>query len=100
MGVLQKAYPEHPWLIGADHFAGMIHIRLQYNGADHSNNGYGFMLKLSTIMGAEGESKLRNAGGECLERFNLVRGKATDESALRAFQNGLDLSNIYIGSKK
>jgi hypothetical protein len=97
--VLQDAYPGHPWLIGVDHTAGALHARLMYNGQERSNNGWGFLLYLSTVVGADGDHKLRKAGGECLERFQLARGKATEESALRAIQNGLDLSNI-IGKSK
>lgn len=99
MRVLQQHYPDHPWLIGADQFAGMIHCRLLYNGQGVSNNGYGFMLRLSTIESADGERRLMQAGGECLERFNLAREHATAESALRAAEHGLDLTNIVTKSK-
>jgi hypothetical protein len=99
MEVLQKAYPDHPWAIGCDHFAGMIHCRLQYNGAHVTNNGYGFMLRISTVQGSEGEKKLKMAGGECLERFGLARSRATDQSYHRAAQNGLDLGGIITKSR-
>jgi hypothetical protein len=95
----QKAYPDHPWAIGVDHSAGAVHARLQYNGAHVTNNGYGFLLYLDTILGSDGEKKIKLAGGECLERFGLDRGRATDQSYHRAAQNGLDLSNIVTKSK-
>lgn len=94
MRVLQQHYPNHPWLVGCDHFAGMVHCRLLYSGQKITNNGYGFMLKLSTIFGPDGDKRIVQAGGECLERFDLARNGATPESALRAYENGLDLSNL------
>lgn len=92
MRVLQAAFPNHPWLIGADHGAGTVHIRLQYQGHNVTNSGYGFLLHMSSIMGADCEKKLRTAAGEILERFKLARDGATEQSAARALQNGLDLS--------
>ena len=99
MTVLPKHYPDHPWLIGCEHFSGMIHCRLQYGTQEVSNNGHGFMLKLSTILGHDGEKRIMLAGGECLERYNLFRGAATEESEIRAMQNGLNLDNIVGKSK-
>ena len=97
--VLQAAYPGHPWLIGVDHSAGAMHCRLMYGDQNAGNNGYGFLLHIATINAPDGEKKIMLAGGECLERCGLFRGKATDESASRAKEHGVDLGGIITKSR-
>lgn len=97
--ILQAAYPNHPWMIGTDASTGTLHCRLMYQGQQVGANGYGFLLRLSTVDGPDGERKIRAAGGECLERFALARTGATAESAIRAQQNGLDLTGIVTKSR-
>lgn len=100
MTTLQRYYPDHPWMIGSDLFAGVIHARLMYNGSrPDDNKGYGFLLHLATVEGPGADEKIMRMGGECLERFNLKRDAANAESAVRAQDNGLNLDNIVTKSR-
>jgi hypothetical protein len=92
--ILDKAYPHHPWMIGVDHSAtvGMVVIQLAYGMPDLPelrNKSLGFLLRISTVEGPQGEYRVRHAGGEMLERFGLPACGACDESAIRALLHGM-----------
>jgi hypothetical protein len=99
MTVLAAAYPDHPFMVGCDHFARVVHCRLMYDGQVPGNKGYGFLLYLTTIHSPDGDKRIRTAGGECLERFGLARGAATEQSAIRAMQHGINIDGIIEKSR-
>jgi hypothetical protein len=90
---LMQLYPRHRWAIQADTFAGVVDIRLMYANHDPAANGFGYLLKLSTLMSGESAARraIMRAGGELLERYGLARGAANEQSALRAKEHGLTL---------
>jgi len=95
---LERHYPGHFWAVGCDHAAGTVAIDLPYEKPPHLRN-YGYLLHLSTLMGPGGQLAAMRAGGELLERFGLVRGPATPESAMLARENGLD-ADAAIGKSR
>ena len=87
---LTATYPGYPWMVGVN--AGSVHIDLAVEkplGLER----YGYRLNVSTVQGPGGQKRVREAGGELLERFDLPRGRAPEDLQLRAIENGLDISN-------
>lgn len=92
--ILQKHYPGHPWMVGCNHKAGTIHIELPYLDRLRTRFPYGYMLHINKMVRPSVvRKKTIHAGGELLERYNLARGKATENSELDAAMHGLDRSN-------
>ena len=87
---LCATYPGYPWLVGCDHDAGTVAIDLAVEKPPAFRN-FGYMLHLSSIMGPGGQQKVRTAGGELLERYNLRRDRAPEDIYARAKDNGLDV---------
>ena len=92
--ILDRAYPHHPWMVGADHSrsVGMVVIQLAYGMPDlpeFKNKSLGFLLRISTVEGPAGEYRVRHAGGEMLERFGLPACGAVDDTAMRALVHGM-----------
>lgn len=88
---LERDYPGHDWLVGANSESGVVTIDLPYTKPYHLRQ-YGYLLHLRALDGYDvAKHKIRHAGGELLERFGLPRGPATEESAARALHNGLDI---------
>lgn len=86
---LEKDYPGHDWLVGANSEAGIVTIDLPYTKPYHLRN-YGYALHMSSCDAPDARTRVRHAGGELLERFGLARSGATEQSRVRALQNGLD----------
>lgn len=85
---LARAYPGIDWMVGADHEAGTVAIDIMCDkplGMDR----YGYLLHMSSIMGPEGQRKVRNAGGELLERFGIRRDRIDAEWRTQAREHGL-----------
>jgi hypothetical protein len=95
---LTKHYPGYLWMVGCDHEAGTIQIDLQCDKPIGMER-YGYLLHLSTVMGAGGQKAVMRAGGELLERFGLRRKWAHPDTADIARENGLDVSNNKNKSK-
>lgn len=87
---LEKYYPGHPWMVGADHFAGVVTIQLAYeDGKDWNFSKYGHVLHINKLITPEEFKKVRNAGGDMLERFKLFRGRAAKDAEIQARHNGI-----------
>jgi hypothetical protein len=89
---LMMLYPQHRWAVQADHFAGVVNVRLLYSGGQ-SLGGFGYLLKIASLMSGPNDARraIVRAGGELLERFQLARASATEETAMIARANGLIL---------
>jgi hypothetical protein len=95
---LTRQYPGYLWMVGCNHEAGTIQIDLQCDKPIGMER-YGYMLHLSTVLGAGGQKAVMRAGGELLERFGLRRGIAHEDTPEIARAHGLDVSNNKNKSK-
>lgn len=86
-------YPGHPWGVGVNLEAGAITIELGYQHPRITGATFGYLLHPQTLKGKGGIHRVMLAGGELLERYDLARGAATDQSAARAAENGLIISD-------
>ncbi len=92
--ILNRHYPDHLWMIGADHEAGMIYVELPYDTKIHVYN-LGFKLHINKLGNAKSmQKKVVKAGGELLERYKLKRGRASQDVLGLAHENGLDRSHM------
>ncbi len=85
---LSQTYPGYGWSVGCNHDAGVIAIDLVVDKPVHLRN-YGYQLYLSTVLGANGQKRVRQAGGELLERFGLRRSWAHPDTLDIAREHGL-----------
>jgi hypothetical protein len=95
---LTETYPGYAWDVGCNHEAGVVAVRLatpEIGGMAQP----GFMLHISTVVGPDGQKKVRQAGGEILERWRLQRERAQSDWVERAQENGLDKTNMVLKSK-
>jgi hypothetical protein len=92
---LQRQYAGHQWGVEVNGESGHVVIRLSYSrGADMKPSKYGVLLHLRNLQDHDGMiQKLRWAGGELLERFNLPRQALSDTTKALAMRHGLDISN-------
>lgn len=68
---LHKHYPGYEWIVGVDDVGGVVKIFL----AEVSGQ-YGYILHINDLkIHDELVRKVRNAGGELLERYNLNRAR-------------------------
>jgi hypothetical protein len=90
---LTQTYAGHPWMVGCDHEAGTVYIKLAYDppAAKPQLGQMEYMLHLSTVLGPGGQKRVRTAGGEMLERWGLPRAAATTDSRDAAAAHGLDI---------
>ena len=88
---LESCYPGYPWAVGCDHLAGRVVIDLAVEKPPSFRN-FAYALNLTTVFGPGGQKRVREAGGELLERFGLRRARAYEDTHLRARENGLDVS--------
>lgn len=95
---LTHFYPGHFWCVGANHEAGTIYIDLPYQKPLHLKS-YGYLLYLSTVLGADGRKHIMRAGGELLERFGLPRSGAFAEANAQAKEHGLIIDGAIVKSK-
>lgn len=87
---LEKHYPGHPWAVGADHAAGVAHIRLNYEDMFWRLDPFGYRLHIKNLGGPITAKRAMQAGGEILERYHLARGRAHAESEKIYQECGLD----------
>lgn len=95
---LTRHYPGYLWMVGVNHDAGTVCIDIQCDKPIGLGQ-YGYMLYLSTVLGAGGQAAVMRAGGELLERFGLRRGIAHEDTDHIAREHGLDTSNNKNKSK-
>jgi hypothetical protein len=86
---LAKHYPGYPWMVGVDHGSVCIDLGVE---KPIDMQRYGYRLNVATVIGPGGQKRVMEAGGELLERFGLRRGRAPDDAADLARENGLDVS--------
>ena len=92
--ILNRHYPDHLWMVGADHHAGLIYVELPYDTLIHVYN-LGFKLHINKLGNAKSmQKKVMKAGGELLERYKLKRGRASENVLGLAKENGLDRSSM------
>ena len=86
---LMQTYPGYPWAVGVQ--AGSVCIDLAVD-KPHGLERYAYRLNVSTVLGPGGQKRVREAGGELLERFGLRRGVAHPDFEWIAAEHGLDIS--------
>lgn len=85
---LARFYPGIDWMVGVDHEAGTVAIDIMCDKPIGMER-YGYLLHLSSIMGPDGQRKVRNAGGELMERFGIRRDRPGAEWRMTAREHGL-----------
>lgn len=95
---LTQVYPGYMWKVGCNHDAGTVVIDVGVPKPIGMEN-YGYMLHLSSVLGPGGQKRVRQAGGEMLERLGLRRGVAQADTHYRAVEHGLDLGGAVTKSK-
>lgn len=95
---LMQTYPGYAWSVGCNHAAGTVIIDLPDLKPAHLRN-YAMMLYISTILGPDGQKKVRHAGGELLERLGLSRRGAVHDTPEIAAAHGLITDNNKNKSK-
>lgn len=99
---LTATFPGYVWAVGCDHQAGVLNIRLILDAdalTSRRFGEYGYLLHISSVLGPGGQKKVRNAGGEVLERYGLPRTRAPQDVSARAVEHGLDLDAIVTKSR-
>lgn len=102
---LTAVYPGYLWRVGCNHEAGVAAVNLVIPGVTDNplftgaNRPHGFLVHLSSVMGASGQRKVRAAGGELLERWGLPRGKAPEDVIGRASAHGMDRGGEVLKSR-
>ena len=95
---LTATYPGYDWCVGANHEAGVLHIDLICDKPLGLQN-HGYLLHIANVIGPGGQKRVRDAGGELLERFGLRRDRADAEWRAAARENGLDTGNAVLKSR-
>lgn len=96
---LTQTYPGYLWQVGCNHDAGVATILLIVPTATRADQAKGFMIHLDTVVGPGGSKKVRDAGGEVLERWGLPRGRAPSDYMAQAGEHGLDTANSITKSR-
>lgn len=89
---LERHYPGHRWEVEAILDAGVVNIKLPYLAASQNVQKWGFRLHIASLKSHDGMRKVRNAGGELLERYGLPRTGFRDGDHLKAAEHGLDVT--------
>lgn len=95
---LNKAYPGYDFIASCNFLAGVLNLDVLCD-KPIGLQGHGYLLHLSSLMSADGERKVLNAGGEMLERFGLRRDRADAEWRQSARENGLEMGGIVLKSR-
>ena len=75
---LHKHYPGHLWSVFVDSEGGVVNV---FNMRISQTHGWRFMIKDLTPYDTGTSKKVRDAGGEMLERANMLRGKSDGQFA-------------------
>ena len=95
---LTRMYPGYAWMVGCNHEAGTLHIDLP-GQKPVGMERFGYLLHISTVLGAGGQKAVMRAGGEMLERLRLRRGFAHPDTNEIAREHGLDTGNAVLKSR-
>lgn len=92
LDVLEKWYPLHPWFVSCSHQAGTVSIQLMYEGLNGKVHiwKYGYLLHIKKLEADDLEKKVKDAGGECLERYHMARESASMNSIVDFYDKGVD----------
>lgn len=90
MNVLKWHYPDHPWMVNANHKTGVADIKLCYLSRKGALTPYGFMFHIGEMQNGEFRRKIMRGGGELLERYGLPRVSATADSELLHQEHGIE----------
>jgi hypothetical protein len=93
---LMQTFPNYPWFVGVEHGSVIIDLCID---KPLGLSRYAYRLNISTVIGPGGQKRVRQAGGELLERFGLRRGPAHPDTDLIAAEHGLDISGARNKSK-
>lgn len=74
LGKLVKEFPGYNWHVEVCFQAGVCRVRTEFGGQ------WGYVLHLDKIVNDVDMKAVRWAGGELLERYNLSRSKADEDS--------------------
>lgn len=94
---LEELYPRHNWYVEANHQAGVVSVQLCYPTKTQALRvwNHGMIIHIKNLQSAKDvHRKVRDAGGELLERARLARSGANPYTAYQARENGLDTSNM------
>lgn len=94
LDALNKYYYGHRWFVNADHTAGTACLFLLYGDNNGRVKRAGCLMHINKIQENDGLKQIMIYGGELLERFGLPRTKASEESAMLARQNGMDMTGM------
>jgi hypothetical protein len=86
--ILNRHYPNHPWMVGCNHEAGDLYIQLAYPSRIGHLARHGYRIHMACSQDLM-KKKVMRAGGELLERWKLPREKANSDSYAKAKSNGL-----------
>ena len=75
---LHKHYPGHLWAVFVDSEGGVVNV---FNRRISDTHGWRFMLTDLTPYDTGASKKVRDAGGEMLERADMLRGRADGQFA-------------------
>lgn len=95
MEKLVSFYPMHNWGIEVNHEAGHAVIRLIYKDTQGNVrvSNYGYVMHIQNIQDeASLTERVKKAGGEWLERYNMKRGRANPDEIAMAHVNAVDLT--------
>lgn len=94
MGVLSWHYPNHPWMVNANHKTGVADIKLCYVSKTGRLTNWGYLFKIGEMKSGEFYRKIVRGGGELLERYGLPRRGAVAESELLHHEHGIDKAGV------
>lgn len=95
---LTRAYPGYFWMVGCNHEAGTIEIRLQVP-TPIGTERFGYLMYISTAIGIGGQKAVMRAGGEMLERYGLRRKWAHPDTDDIAREHGLITDHAILKSR-
>lgn len=94
---LQKHFPNYPWMVGLhDASTGVLVIDLPETWKPPSLRRWAYLFHIKDV---GDDRKIRDAGGEWLERIRLRREAAREWAQQEALANGIDLTNAILRSK-
>lgn len=101
--ILEKNYSGHAWFVDTNHEAGHASVQLMYEGLDGKVRiwKYGFLLHINKIANLDMhalENRIKDVGGEILERYHLKRAKFSIEDMVNFKEHGIDPSNMVMES--
>lgn len=97
LDVLETNYPMHAWFVNSMTESGYVTIQLMYPGVDQKVRiwRYGMLLHSKSLgVVEELQKKVKEAGGEILERYNMSRAKLTAYDYANFLARGVDTAGM------